>query len=129
MKDIHARVPVNKTAALVVAKGTHFEGSQSETTQDSDLPLPIRRPSRCELLNPRFTDLTGTKVGEFVVLGLSASFNKRWVVRCLCGKYSLRTTGAIRYPGNPKTMACDNCNQLYRFRRRQAFEITGVWPD
>lgn len=120
MKDIYARVPVDRSAAKAVAGGVEFVCPKKIQTADSDVPLQVRSG-----VIP--VDLTGVRVGRFVVAGLSASVPKRWVVRCDCGIYSLRTAKAIRNPRNADDR-CERCRYLAFLRRRDRW-IRGVPED
>lgn len=65
----------------------------------------------------RCDDLTGMKFGHFTVIGCSeyeaGTFTNRvkWVVKCVCGRYELRGTRALKTRGsrNPK---CNECNRI-----------------
>jgi hypothetical protein len=83
--------PINKTAALVVSKGYSYETKtiHSPTLFSENVLRTIPTP------NVVITDLTGLKFGRFVVMGLSYDVKKRWVVKCSCGNYEVRTAKCI----------------------------------
>ena len=129
INDIHTRVPVNHTAAAVVlGKGVHFIPNKIITTGDSELPIPTKPLTRHELSQPQFVDLTGKKFGRFTVIGKSRDHGARWVVRCSCGKYSLRKTKAINNPSNAQDR-CEECRHLAHLKREQMWRATGRNQD
>lgn len=125
MKPGHEK-PINKTAAMIVSGGVHFEPTNGMgTASDSELPLPTRRPEWQEWSNPAWKDLSGTKFGRFTVIGIARGLKKaRWVVRCACGVYSTRTTKAIRNPLNT-TDSCVACRHLTYLKRNEVWRRTG----
>lgn len=109
--------PINKTAALVVGRGEHFEPSVDNSTRvHSDVPLRLKKPGKAALANPSYEDLTGLKKGRVTVMGLSADVPKRWVVRCACGAYEFRTARKLKRE-NDEDM-CAFCNELERIKHR-----------
>lgn len=87
---------INSSAAKVTSKGIHYDphykiNEGSEVC--SDLPLPIIKTPRnfyiCGIGN-----LTGKTNGRMDCLGFFGK--KRWVVRCKCGNYTLRSTNTIQ---------------------------------
>ena len=116
--DIHARKAINGTAARVLAKGEHFTSSKKVLTADSETPLPLRPiPLNME-------DLRGEKFGRFTVLGAAAHHKGRWVVRCACGMYTLRTTKAVKNPANTVD-CCEQCRHLRYLKNSDFFRRTG----
>lgn len=114
MKDIHARCPIDKTAALVTSPGVHYEPDLSATGRaDSELPIQTTQvPFRAR-------DLTGLKFGRFTVIGFHSKKKnstggvkfQRWVVKCACGIYSVRRGNAILSNKDPNE-SCDRCFHL-----------------
>lgn len=120
MKDIHARIPINKTAARVVSAGEQYVPNKKHGSYlHSELPLPTRRiPSDAP-------DLRGIRFGSFRVVGLGEQGvgrrgNAPWVVRCDCGRYEHRTAKAIRNPRNTED-ACNICRHTAFLKRRMAY--------
>lgn len=111
MKDIHARVPVDRLAARVVGGGVSFVPNKRVLNNDSEMPIATRPFSRVELKAEGFADLSGRRVGRFTVLGIARDFNRQWVVRCDCGRYSTRTAKAIKNPAN-SVDRCEHCRHL-----------------
>lgn len=74
--------PINKTASLVVGKGTEYVGSKRFNQEIWTAgPPPVIEPSHGE-------DLRGTSRGRMTVFGY---FNRFMLVcRCVCGNYELR---------------------------------------
>lgn len=128
MDDMHARTPVNKTAALVIGSGVHFEPNKRIQNNDSDTPLRLAPITNDLFSCPGFADLTGMKVGRFVVLGKSADFKGSWVVRCACGKYSTRRSKAIKNLENTQDR-CEHCRHLAYLKREEFRHRTGKDAD
>jgi len=85
-------VPINKTAALVVSKGYSYE-----TKTINSQCLFSENGLKLKSLHKNAVDLTGIKFGRFVVVGLSADSKKpKWVVRCSCGNFEVRSAKCIR---------------------------------
>ena len=107
-------IPVNRIASIVgFSKGEHYNFKGNEYSRDKDIPYQIRPIRHSEYSNPSFIDITGRKYGRLTVLGLSADVPKRWVVRCDCGKYSMRQTKSLRLLNQ---MMCDECTKVERMR-------------
>ena len=83
-------LPINKTAAIVVSSGTHYEPKIKPSTQDERETYPRIRAVTCSF------DMTGLKSGWLTVVGLSDEKQGRWVCRCVCGKYLFRTAKSLR---------------------------------
>lgn len=107
--------PVNRTAALVVSRGEHFEPEVDTSKMVySDTPLPIKRPTNAAKSNPAYKDLTGLRNGRLTVMGLYAGGKGRWVVRCACGKYEVRTAKAVKNIANNDM--CSFCHAVERIK-------------
>ena len=128
MKDMHARKPINRQAAIVTGKGASFDPQKKIQTKDSDTPIPFRWPNPIEIINQYFIDLTGRKFGRFTVLGVYAEartkIGLRWVVRCVCGTYSVRAGKAIKNKNNAHDR-CEQCRYLAYMKRDDHFRRTG----
>lgn len=124
--------PVNSTAARVLGRGTHFDsGVKHGDAIYQDTPLPTRKPGPSARKDPSFIDLCGVQFGRFRVIGLSATASGRWVVRCACGIYSLRSAKAIRNPNNDMD-CCAECRNLLFLKRAELKRRTGrdvAWRD
>lgn len=106
MKAGHEK-PVNAVAARVTSKGEQFEYQAHETSQDSDLPLAVKAIPDAARKNPSFKNYAGERFGRLTVLGPSADRKARWVCRCVCGRYSLRSSSAIATAA--QDACCDQC--------------------
>ena len=124
MKDLHARKPVNKTAAIVTSRGVHYEPNKIVLTNDSDLPIVTRPITKEEVKQKCFVNLTGFRVGRLSVIGPARDFNGKWVVRCDCGKYSTRRAKSIKNPENVQDR-CEHCRNLAFLKRNEQWRRTG----
>lgn len=114
-------VPVNTTAGLVISSGESHDYVQSLGSPDYPLPLPVARAPLPEC--PNFVDLTGRRVGRLAVIGLSADKRGRWVCRCACGMYTLRTAKALK---NGIAAPCTQCYKLAMAKKSDYFRRTGI---
>jgi hypothetical protein len=105
--DTHLR-PINKTAALVVSTGNHFEPKIKPHCHDERENCP---KLRLKWATQETFNLTGLKCGWLTVVGLSAEKNDKWVCRCVCGKHVFRTARSLRRVKNV-TDKCIHCNKL-----------------
>ena len=126
MKQGHER-PVDRIAARVVGAGVSFEFKISDGAVNSFLPLPIRKPAGTEKGQTSFVDLTGRFFGRLTVIGISAEVAARWVVRCVCGSYGLRTAKAIK-SADPEG-CCHQCHVLAVAKRKDLERRTGRLVD
>lgn len=117
--DIVTKAPVNKTAALVVGKGVHYEPNKKVTTADSGTPLPIDKRKKC--------DCVGLRRGRLTVVGYS-TVNGRLVVRCDCGTYTLRKAKAMKNEANEQDR-CEHCRHLAFLKRAEHYRRTGKDAD
>jgi hypothetical protein len=118
LDDLHARRPIDKTAAMVLAKGESFVSKKKIVAVHRDAPIKTKpTPYNSE-------DLTGAQFGSFTVCGLSVNHKGKWVVRCRCGRWSLRRAAAIKNPANEGD-CCEECRQLVYLRRSEYFRRTG----
>jgi len=128
MADISNRVAVNKTAALVVGSGFHYEPNKKIQNNDSDMPLPIVKMTKEIKSQSSFVDFTGLRFGRFVVLGIARDYKSSWVVRCACGKYTTRRAKAIENPSNDHDR-CEHCRHLAHLKRTDHWKQTGKDKD
>lgn len=107
MERIAESVPVNRTAGIVTSTGTHFEPKMKpHTIKQTDIRPPVWKGK-----HKSGFDLTGTRFGRFVVIGLSAEKKRRWVCRCACSNYEFRTAKAILNPLNSED-SCHVCRKI-----------------
>ena len=117
IEDVAKRSPVDKTAAVVAGKGVEYVSPKVVLTADSDVPLPTRNVPK------DVQNLTGIRRCRLVVVGLSLNVCGRWVCRCDCGAYTLRTARAIKNEGNPDR--CEHCRHLAYLKRTDEFRRVG----
>ena len=122
MDKIFTSVPVNETAARVVAKGVNWEPQKKIQVVEQDTPLPIKNPP------PNIENVTGVRFGRFVVIGYSKNAGGKWVCRCDCGRYALRRTRAVKNADNSQDR-CELCRHLAYVKRADAWLRTGVDQD
>lgn len=124
LRDQHARVPVDRTAARVIGKGVSFDSNVGigQCMHDSDLPIPTAPTP--EKLRNMGADLTGSRFGRLTVIGYhsrkakpNGAHKHRWVVRCACGRYSVRRGDSLRRAKNPNE-CCERCDQLRIIKNR-----------
>ncbi len=116
---VGTHIPINNITALVVSKGEHYEPEiKNKNIIISDIQLPVRNPKPSELSNKKFTNLKGHVYGRFTVIGISADKPKRWVVRCACGLYVIRTTKAIKKATAEEHDRCQRCLYIKGFSSR-----------
>ena len=102
--------PIDRQTAIVAfSPGERFQVEPQAGLVTSMQPLPLRDKIQA---NPNMVDLTGTQFERMTVIGLSRDYMGRWVVRCACGRYELRTAKAIRAGGKGECGAglCFECN-------------------
>lgn len=128
LDDILVRGPINRIAGLVVSGGEHYEPNTKGNGGDSEVPIAVVPVPKIIRKGAGYVDLVGRRFGRFTVLGLSACSSRAWVVRCDCGRYSLRTSKAIKNPVNVGDM-CEHCRHLVYLRRTDIWRRTGKHVD
>lgn len=103
-----ASAPSNKTAALVTARGVHWEPLKQSRATWQDTPLPtLPYPKNAQnMIDP------GTKIGRLTVIGYAGrrSDTAAYVVRCACDMYGFRRARSLR--SNSLRQMCDQCDYL-----------------
>ena len=127
MNDLHARAPVNRTAAAVVGKGINFVPSIHAPRNDSPAPIPTRAPTAGERKASGFVNLAGVRFGRMTVIGMARD-SKGWVVRCSCGTYTTRLSKSIKNPNNVQDR-CNECRHLAFLKREEHWRRTGRDKD
>jgi hypothetical protein len=88
-------VPLNRTAARVISKGTHYIPPKKNNTREYwETPPPL-----VTSVTEAVKSLFGTRKGSLTVigyLGSSSSGSARLLVRCDCGKYEVRLSNRWR---------------------------------
>lgn len=108
-----AAAPANVTASVVTGRGTGWEPIRKiypDSYAHGDLPFPTRRTPRGTI------DLTGKKIGRLTVIGLSATKRGRWVARCVCGIYEMRSAKFLCSAGAKERGRCMQCDYLAEIR-------------
>ncbi len=119
MDKILTSVPINKTAAVVLSKGEHFTPNKRIANLDSELPIPVKKiPKEAQ-------NILGHKNGRLTVIGFAKDFNGRWVVRCDCGRYTVRSKKALMNPANVDD-CCEHCRHLKFLQREQKRKANGL---
>lgn len=131
---------MNQIPRDIVAKRVVFDGGDDykpdvkcSSQLYSTSPLPIKMMSEIPhkvRKDPNFRDFTGYRFGNFVVVGLFAldKFNK-WVVRCCCGNYEIRSATLLnKNPSGVDQTRCQGCLDVERIRNRGFFEANGYYP-
>lgn len=119
--------PVDRTALRVVMPGIHYDlpdGTIPDHHVHSSTPLPIRKITKQMKGCRGFSDLTGHKQGRLTVIGLSMGIGGRWVVRCQCGAYEVRSSKSLMNPKNDSDR-CFACRHEITRRRKDEWLKTG----
>lgn len=130
---IKRRLPVNKSAALIISKGGGYypKLNQNKVKEIGDTkirPEYIIRP-RFGTEFPIFKELVNLKYGSMKVLGLSLERQKRWVVYCECGIYSFRAAKSIKNAlRNNLGDSCQACMAVHKQRFTSAPILTEIPP-
>ena len=123
--NVSHRRAVDKNTSMAMSGGVNYtKPTTSPCTSDSKNPILTRQPCSAMLGNPFFNDLTGFRRGRLVAIGIAAETKKRWVVRCDCGTYSLRSVKAILNQENDQDR-CDDCTHLVFQKRSEHHRRTG----
>lgn len=122
------RRPVNSTAARVVSAGTHYIPNKRHGSQVFEVRPPIRQATGRDRSVPGYSDLTGVRRGRLVAVGLSESTALKWVMRCDCGSYVIRTNKAVRNEANAAD-ACEECRHILYLKRNELHRRTGKDAD
>ena len=118
--------PANKTAALVMSKGCEYNPDIKESSEiESKNPIETRPLTDSEKDNPVFHDLTGLRKGRLTVVGICATGKGgRWVVRCDCSMYAIRTRKSLQKKNN-NVDRCKECRNLANIKKRDYYKRTG----
>ena len=108
--------PVNKMAAMSYSKGVTFE-PRFKSAKVFDI-----HPETYPFLGHKKDNLTGTKYSKLTIIGYLGKSNKKrgclWLAKCVCGKYTVCRTKAIKKPGKENVYQCDVCNQTSAMLRK-----------
>lgn len=120
--------PINATAARVVSTGTHYTPNKRHGSQVFDVRPPIRQETRRDRSVPGYRNLSGVRRGRLVAVGLAESAGIKWVMRCDCGSYVIRTNKAVCNEANGAD-ACEECRHLLYLKRNELYRRTGKDAD
>lgn len=137
-----ASSPVDEVARRVTSP-SHVQVPENVTRAgicESDLPLPMwsehemrstenRNPGWPKLLRKlvrQCEEFKGARRGRLVVQGLSRDKKHRWVARCDCGVYVVRTAKAMKNPKNTSD-CCLTCRMGEYVARKRRWEA-GLEP-
>jgi hypothetical protein len=129
MKELHpALIPVNRLALQGVLKGEHYKFNRKGIKNRrfwTYEPLPIAP------LYVTAENIIGRKFGSNMVVvnyyGKSISKNRpmgRWIVRCVCGNYELRSAKAVKNKKNKNDCCCE-CKKI-RTMRNSIYQRKGL---
>lgn len=111
------RDPIDRTAAMILGKGVAPPAVKITCDHWEIRPQLKKHVSKdC--------DITGTRQGRLVAIGMHHDRNDRWVVRCDCGSFELRTARAMKNPANSADK-CVKCRRLDQAKRHHEFATTG----
>lgn len=128
MDKLH-HIPIDRVAARVIGAGVKYEPATKGVPVDSDNPLPVAKSLPAALKdNPSFSDLTGKRRGRLTVVGVSESQYSRWVCRCDCGRYTIRSAAAIKNANNEQDR-CSHCRHLAFLKREEHYRNHGKDAD
>ncbi|MCC4240338.1 hypothetical protein [Thalassospira povalilytica] len=115
---IYSSTPIDRVAVRVAGKGYEYRPDKKIQTADQPTPIPTRK------VPESIPDITGLTRGRLTVIGLARDTKKRWVVRCNCGTYSLRTAKAMKNEENVQDR-CEHCRHLAHLKRSDHYRSTG----
>lgn len=108
--------PIDRTAAEILREGTHYDPDPATAHgepwfDDRPATIPVPRQVR---------DFTGFTAGLLKVVGYAGKIgkHKRWVCRCVCGRFRHIRHGALKRPGlGEDPQSCAVCENVARLRR------------
>jgi len=124
LRDQHARIPSNRTAALVTSRGVHYEYAPTDDSVLSSTPIATRH------FHGKGKNFTGVKIGRLVIIGFYGihSLVKRsrgaesrlWVARCACGMYiKVKEKTISKHVERPDSdICCHRCHHIKDLRKR-----------
>ncbi len=118
MDHLENKIPINKTTALVAGRGVGYVCAKNIVHAHWETP-PATLP-----LMQGMPDLKDKKCGLLTVVGLyrrgDGKGGSRWLVRCVCGRYTVRRSATITNSKDPND-CCEECRQLLYTKRHQYF--------
>lgn len=124
----HGGKPVNKMAAMVVAGGEHYEPKNKPLGLHFENMPELPNPPKYHSLQTQITAMIGKRQGRLVVIAWwsqgDGSKTARWLCRCDCGEFTVRTAKAMNNQKNSGDR-CYKCLNLVYLRRRNDYLSTG----
>lgn len=117
--------PINATAARVVSAGTHYNAKKRHGSQVFDARPVMRQETRRDRTVPGYRNLTGVRRGRLVAVGLAEGAGIKWVMRCDCGAYVIRTNKAVCNEANAAD-ACEECRHVLYLKRAELYRRAGI---
>ena len=130
-----ASAPVNKQAAKVTSGSEHYEPNFVTNAMFWDERPRLLNLNAIKATQPQFIDLTGSKVGRMVVVGIFAddppskakkSKGSLWVCRCVCGRYQGVRGSRIK---SLRRDRCDYCYHVEDLRNGVTFPQPSSTPN
>ena len=117
------RVPVNKQAALAIQRQDTYQPNKKINGKHwKDRPEIIEIPKNSPVR-------AGDRFGRLTVIGKGAYQNSKkrakYVVRCDCGNYEIRTNKALQNKNNPQDR-CSICWHTAYLKKRHEFITIGT---
>ena len=114
--------PINLLARLVTGKGIHFTPIRKKT----NLPRWNICPDIIEFPGIDEYNMQGRRFGRFEVVGYYGKTKSqragRWIVRCACGMYEIRTAKSIKNPRNNND-ACEDCRHWMFLKQQEVIRL------
>lgn len=124
-KEIFEKLrPVDSLAARVTSPGVHYVPDKKHGSPVFYAPPKTRQATATERLIPGYQDLVGITRGRLTTIGILDAKGIKWVMRCNCGSYVIRTSKAIK---NDKNVAdcCEDCRHILYQKRTSLWRRTG----
>jgi len=120
--------PINKKSAMAISGGYAYESELDISRRVYDAPLNTQR------VPIGVKDLTGTKVGRVTIVGhlgeSELSSGRKWLGRCVCGKYIIRTgySWRAKLNKNGEDRGCIHCMEMDYLKNKASQLSSGVDP-
>jgi hypothetical protein len=111
------REPIDRTAAMMLSKGV-APPEITITCDHWEVCPPLKKPA---INGP---DLSGHRQGRLVAVGMHKERQGRWVVRCDCGDFEIRTAKSLRNHANSADK-CVKCRKIDQAKRHHEFVVNG----
>lgn len=133
MSRVNWKKAINKQSALAVSSYDYEVPTRkiSDDVVHSDVPLPT-----VQYRGDPNKNLEGKRIFDLKIVGVSAIQPKhmcgtnggvRWVVRCDCGQYEIRTIKALTNK-HRLAMMCVRCKVIEKIKEDRRLEEIGLRP-